>query len=46
MAWHMAAGRVQVVILEKLWNFAEELQLKSEELKNEVIWQKKYNRTA
>jgi ankyrin repeat protein len=47
MAWHMAAECGQVVILEKLWDFAKELQLKPEELRNEVLLSKdEYNQTA
>jgi ankyrin repeat protein len=43
----MAARKGQVVILEKLWYFAKELQLKSEELKNEALLSKdEYNQTA
>jgi hypothetical protein len=33
----MAAGEGQVVILEKLWDFAKDLQLKPDELRNEVL---------
>jgi ankyrin repeat protein len=43
----MVAERDQVQILEKLWTFAKELQLKPDELRNEVLLLKdKYNRTA
>jgi hypothetical protein len=33
----MAAEYGNVVILEKLWDFAKELQLKPEELKNDML---------
>jgi hypothetical protein len=46
-AWHMAAEDSQVVILEKLWDFAKELQLKPDELRNEVLLLKDvFNQTA
>jgi hypothetical protein len=41
MAWNIAAGKGQVEILEKLWDFAKELQLKPDELKNELFCFKK-----
>jgi hypothetical protein len=45
--WYMAEERVHVELLEKLWNFAKELQLKPDELRNEVLMSKdKYNQTA
>jgi hypothetical protein len=34
-AWRIAAEESQVVMLEKLWDFAKELQLKPEELSND-----------
>jgi ankyrin repeat protein len=39
-AWHTAAGRGQVEILEKLRNWAKELQLKPEEIRNEELLSK------
>jgi CO/xanthine dehydrogenase Mo-binding subunit len=43
----MAAEYGHVVILEKLWYFAKELQLKQDELRNEVLLSKdEYNQTA
>jgi hypothetical protein len=39
-AWHFAADRGRVAILEKLWNLAKELQLKPEEITNEVLLSK------
>jgi hypothetical protein len=36
-AWHLAAERGQVDILEKLWYWAKNLQLKPEEIRNEVL---------
>jgi hypothetical protein len=42
-----AAGKGQVEILERLWDFAKELQLKPDEFLNEVLLSKdKFNRTA
>jgi hypothetical protein len=38
MSWHMTAETGQVEILEKLWEWAKELQLKPEELRNEVLF--------
>jgi len=35
-AWHMAAGTGHVEILQKVWDWAKELQLKPEELRNDV----------
>ena len=46
-AWHNTIKRGQVEVLKKLWDLAKELQLKPEELRNEVLLSKdKYNRTA
>jgi ankyrin repeat protein len=43
----MAAREGQVVILERLWDFAKVLQLKPDELRNEVLFTKdNYNQTA
>jgi len=39
-AWHKAANRGHVEILKKLWHWAKELQLKPEELRNEVLLSK------
>jgi hypothetical protein len=36
-AWHTAVEEGQVVILEKLWDFAKDLRLKSEELSNDML---------
>ena len=33
-AWHMAAGEGDVELLEKLWDWAKELQVKPEDLRN------------
>jgi hypothetical protein len=33
----MIAGKGQVVLLEKLWDFAKELQLKPEELITDLL---------
>jgi hypothetical protein len=42
----MAAECGQVVILEKLWDFAKELQIKTDELRNELLLSKdKFNQT-
>ena len=38
MAWHMAAGEGHVKILEKLWDWAKEMQLKPEQLRDDVFW--------
>jgi ankyrin repeat protein len=35
-AWHEAAAKSRVEILQKLCDWAKELQLKSEELRNEL----------
>ena len=46
-AWHKAAERGDVEVLQKLWDWAKELQLKPEELRNEVWLSKdKYGQTA
>ena len=46
-AWHMAAGRGKVDILEKLWDWAKELELKPEELRDNVCLSKdRYGQTA
>ena len=39
-AWHMAAESGYVEVLNKLWDWAKELQLKPEELRNEVLLSK------
>ena len=36
-AWHEGAGRGQVAILQKLWNWAKEMQLKPEEIRNDLL---------
>jgi hypothetical protein len=36
-AWHIATGRGNVEILEKLWDWVKELQLKPEELRDDVL---------
>jgi hypothetical protein len=36
-AWHKAALIVQVETLEKLWDCAKNLQLKPEELRNDLL---------
>jgi len=47
MAWHIAAGRGNVGILEKLWDWAKELQLKPEDLRDDVCLLKdRYGLTA
>ena len=46
-AWQNAAGRGEVEILEKLWDWAKKLQLKPEELRNELLLSKdEFNKTA
>jgi len=46
-AWYIAAREGHVKVLEKLWYWAKELQLKPEELRNEVWLSKdKYGQTA
>jgi hypothetical protein len=43
-AWHKAAQRGEVEVLEKLWDWAKKLRLKPEELRNEVLLSKgRYN---
>jgi hypothetical protein len=37
-ALHMTAGKGQILLLEELWNFAKELQLKPLELINDVLF--------
>ena len=37
-AWHMAADNGHLEVLEKLWDWAKELQLKPEELRDDVFW--------
>jgi hypothetical protein len=44
--WHNAAERGQVEILEKLWDWAKELQLKPKQLRNEVFSTDKYGKTV
>jgi hypothetical protein len=36
-AWHKAAKRGHVEVLKKLWDWAKELQLKPEKLRNELL---------
>jgi hypothetical protein len=36
-AWHKAAKYGKVEVFEKLWDWAKELQLKPNELRNEVL---------
>ena len=46
-AWHKAPEWARGEILEKLWNWAKELQLKPEELRNELFLSKdEFNKTA
>ena len=45
-ARHEAAERGQLEILEKLWNWAKELQLKPEEIGNELFLPKNKNGNA
>jgi len=46
-AWHMAAKWGKFQVLEKLWEWAKELQLQPEELRNELLLSKdKLNNTA
>jgi hypothetical protein len=40
--WHNATESGHVEILEKLWNWDKELQLKPQEVRNEVLLSKKY----
>jgi hypothetical protein len=39
-AWNLATESDQVEILEKLWNCAIDLQLKPEEIRNDVLLSK------
>ena len=39
-AWHEAAEGGQVELLEKLWNWAKELKVKPEEIRNELLLSK------
>jgi hypothetical protein len=39
-AWHNAARVGHVEVLEKLWEWAKELQLKPEELRNQLLLSK------
>jgi hypothetical protein len=39
-AWHKAAISGDIEVLERLWNWAKELQLKPEELRNELLFSK------
>ena len=46
-AWHKAAEGGHVEVLNKLLDWAKELQLKPEELRNVVLWSRdEYNKTA
>jgi len=46
-AWQKAAENGHVILLEKLWDWAKELQLKPEELRNELLLSKdEFNKTA
>ena len=46
-AWQKAAERGHIELLEKLWDWAKELQLNPEELRNELLLLKdKVNKTA
>jgi hypothetical protein len=40
MAWHIAKEAVRVEILEKLWNWAKELQLKPEDISKQLYFSK------
>jgi len=47
MAWHMAAEGIHIELLETLWDFAKELQLKAEELRNQLwLSKEKSGKTA
>jgi len=35
-AWHIAAETGKIEVLERLWDWAKELQLNPEEIKNDV----------
>jgi hypothetical protein len=41
-AWHKAAEIGQVEILQKLWDWAKELQLKPEALRNELLLKSRF----
>jgi hypothetical protein len=45
-AWQKAVEICNVKVLEKLWGWAKELQLKPEELRNEMFLKDEYNETA
>jgi len=45
-AWHIAAKNGRVELLEKLWEWAEELQLKPEELRKEMLSRNHLNNKA
>jgi len=46
-AWDEAADRGQVEILEKMWKWAKEMQIKPEEIRNELLLSKnKYGNTT
>jgi ankyrin repeat protein len=46
-AWQYAAEKGHVEVLDKLWEWANELQIKPDEIRNEVLLSKdKYNETA
>ena len=42
-AWHKAAKRDQVEELEKLWDWAKELQLETYALRYEVLFSKEWS---
>jgi len=42
MVWYVAAEGGQIELLEKMWDWAKELQLKPEELRNQ-LWLTKHN---
>ena len=44
--WNEATRRCQVEILQKLWDWAKELQLKPEEIRNELLLPKIKNRNT
>jgi hypothetical protein len=46
-AWNKAAEKGRFEVLEKLWNWAKDVQLKPEELRNELLFSEgKYGQTA
>jgi len=46
-AWHKAAERGNVAVLKNLWNWAKKMQVKPEELRNELCLSKDgYKRTT